>query len=330
MSIIVPAYNVEKKLDTFFNQLFLSRYLDNLEVIIVNDGSKDRTGEVTERYHSRYPTLIRSITQSNGGHGAAMTTGIKAARGTYCRPVDGDDWLDPNGLDKTIEYLMFHADSDMIVNDFCRKNITTGDTQTKQPGLREGDLSIATLSATEPLIGYHSCVYKTKILKKVPDFDRHCFYVDNEYIAYPIPFVISIVYLPFALYVHTVGDEQQSTSITSLQHNVGNIETVILSLLSYLKTNTWTQEQFEFVSSIIINLLSLLMMVCFSMSSQQGKSIYIQICNELRTDYPDFLYSTHGKPTSVFNLFRRLNYSGYSLLRFLKKVQNGFRHGIIW
>ena len=67
---------------------------EDVEIIIVDDGSKDRTAEIADRYEREYPTICRAIHQENGGHGEAVNAGIRNATGLYFKVVDSDDWVD--------------------------------------------------------------------------------------------------------------------------------------------------------------------------------------------------------------------------------------------
>lgn len=67
---------------------------EDVEIIIVDDGSSDRTAEITDAYAEKYPTIIKAIHQENGGHGCAVNTGLANASGIYFKVVDSDDWVD--------------------------------------------------------------------------------------------------------------------------------------------------------------------------------------------------------------------------------------------
>lgn len=91
VSIIVPMYNVEPFIEECIDSL-LRQTLSDIEIILVNDGTPDRSGEIAEDYAKR-DARIRVIHQANGGLSSARNTGIKAARGTYIGFVDGDDYV---------------------------------------------------------------------------------------------------------------------------------------------------------------------------------------------------------------------------------------------
>ena len=78
---------------------------DDVEILIVDDGSKDRTAEIADEYERKYPGIVRAIHQENGGHGEAVNAGIRNATGLYFKVVDSDDWLNEEAFRKAIEVL---------------------------------------------------------------------------------------------------------------------------------------------------------------------------------------------------------------------------------
>ncbi|WP_019467077.1 glycosyltransferase [Dyella japonica] len=95
VSVIVPAYGVEKELAQCIESL-AQQTAERLEIIVVDDGSPDRSGEIADDFARRYPGRVFVIHQKNGGCAAARSAGLAAARGEYVGFVDGDDWVDLN------------------------------------------------------------------------------------------------------------------------------------------------------------------------------------------------------------------------------------------
>jgi glycosyltransferase involved in cell wall biosynthesis len=71
---------------------------EDVEIIIVNDGSKDNTLEIAKQYEEKYPTIVKAVDKENGGHGDAVNTGLRHATGLYFKVVDSDDWVDESSL----------------------------------------------------------------------------------------------------------------------------------------------------------------------------------------------------------------------------------------
>lgn len=95
---------------------------EEVEIIIVDDGSSDRTAEIADDYAEKYPTIVKAIHQENGGHGQAVNTGIKNATGLYFKVVDSDDWVNQDAyyeILKTLYDLTRGADTvDLLISNF--------------------------------------------------------------------------------------------------------------------------------------------------------------------------------------------------------------------
>ena len=78
---------------------------EDIEILIVNDGSKDGTARIADEYATKYPNIVRAIHQENGGHGEAVNAGLRNAPGLYYKVVDSDDWVDENALKEVLALL---------------------------------------------------------------------------------------------------------------------------------------------------------------------------------------------------------------------------------
>ncbi|MDU5947120.1 MAG: glycosyltransferase, partial [Paenibacillus macerans] len=92
LSVVIPCYNSQDYMRYCIESLLPGG--ERVELLIVNDGSADRTGQIADEYASRYPGIVKAIHQENGGHGEAVNAGIRHAAGLYFKVVDSDDWVD--------------------------------------------------------------------------------------------------------------------------------------------------------------------------------------------------------------------------------------------
>lgn len=113
ISIIVPCYNEEKYIERCINSI-LSQTLNNIELIIIDDGSKDNTYKICKNYEIKFPDKIKIIYQENQGQGIARNIGIKYAQGTYIGFVDADDIIDPTMYEKLYNSIKKY-DSDIAI-----------------------------------------------------------------------------------------------------------------------------------------------------------------------------------------------------------------------
>ena len=105
LTFVVPAYNMTEYLERCVESLIALKRNDDIEVLIVDDGSSDGTLEMAKTFEARNPGIVRAIHQENKGHGGAVNTGIAAASGMYVKVVDADDWVGPESLEQVMAVL---------------------------------------------------------------------------------------------------------------------------------------------------------------------------------------------------------------------------------
>lgn len=101
VSIIIPVYNCEKYISRCIDSILNQTY-KNIEIIAINDGSKDNTKEILNNYAKKYPNIIKHIEQENKGIAKTRNYGIKIATGDYIAFIDNDDYLDKDYIEKYV------------------------------------------------------------------------------------------------------------------------------------------------------------------------------------------------------------------------------------
>lgn len=117
LTIIVPTYNAEKYLRRTLESFLIETILEEIEVLVINDGSTDNSLAVAMEYASRYPDSYHVITKENGGHGSGINCGIENATGFYFKVVDADDWVDSAAFCRLVETLK-QKNADIIYSGF--------------------------------------------------------------------------------------------------------------------------------------------------------------------------------------------------------------------
>lgn len=233
LTVLVPAYNVEKYLEKNISSMLEGEVQDQLEVLIVDDGSTDSTGEIADAYAKKYPHCIRVIHQPNRGHGGAINTGIREAKGRYFKVVDGDDWVNGIELGKYIRKLG-KCHEDLILTDYTEVYENTGKTRIFTLPLPSGKTLLPKDMKYDVFILMHYYTLRTEILRQMPKkIDENCYYVDMQYIIYPLPFIKSIRYEKLDIYRYRLGRAGQSVSAEGFRKHYKENERMICSVFSY-------------------------------------------------------------------------------------------------
>ncbi len=220
LSIAVPCYNSAAFMEKNIRPLTSGG--EEVEIILVDDGSTDETGRIADRLSEEYPSVIRVIHKENGGHGSAVNAGIDAAQGVYFKVVDSDDHLDPEAYRQVLETLraLIRKESgpDLMI---CNYVYDKEDEQQKKvihyreimPAGRLITWKETGKFSISRYILMHAAIYRTALLKECGmRLPEHCFYVDNIYVFEPLPFVKTIYYLDTDLYYYYIGREGQSVN----------------------------------------------------------------------------------------------------------------------
>ena len=221
LSIAVPCYNSEGYMRNCIETLLPGG--EDVEIIIVDDGStKDRTAEIADEYAAKYPSIVKAVHQENGGHGAAVNTGLKNATGLYFKVVDSDDWVNESAYRKILQTLRELAGGstalDMLISNFVYEKEGAKKNKVMRYHHALPKDTIFTWDEIKHFrkgqyILMHSVIFRTKLLKecglKLPE---HTFYVDNLFVFEPLPYVRTMYYLDVNFYRYYIGREGQSVN----------------------------------------------------------------------------------------------------------------------
>lgn len=221
LTVAIPSYNVEKYLKYTLDSFIADEILESIEVLIIDDGSKDSTAKIAEEYEEKYPGIYRTISKENGGHGSAINRGIQEATGKYFKVVDGDDWVNTGDFAELVQKLK-QSEAEFIVTDYFEVNDRTKEKKRiRFPGLKEKKLwKFEEIADMEP-IPMHALVIRTDVLKENQiRMDEKCFYVDNEYTTFPVPYVKLVQYWELCVYEYRLAVATQSVSMKGFQKHI--------------------------------------------------------------------------------------------------------------
>lgn len=253
LSFIIPSYNVEKYLSKALNSFLAYEVLDKIEVLIINDGSQDGTEAVAQEFVERFPGTYRLINRVNGGHGAAINTGVREVCGKYLKVIDADDWVITENLKSLIEKLEV-CDADVFLNPYHTIDMKTGEKTNFRIYSHEYN-KIYTISEIlecwkdfDKCFLFHGIGYKSSFYREAGcQLTEGIFYEDHEYSVIPCSKAKSIIPFDLYLYQYLIGNIEQSVSSVNKLKRITHIEQVALRLAEYGKKEALSESGREYV-----------------------------------------------------------------------------------
>ena len=224
ITFAIPSYNSESYLHHAVESILPGG--EDVEIIIVNDGSKDGTAAIADEYAAKYPTIVRAIHKENGGHGSGVNRGLKEATGLYYKVVDSDDWVDEKALMALLSTLKRHVskgiEADLYVTNYVYEHVEDQTQNIRSYAKQLPQDRFFTWKEVKPfhyaeVMLMHSLLYKTSVLRQCGlELPEHTFYVDNIYAYQPLPHTKKLYYLNVDLYRYFIGRADQSVNIANM------------------------------------------------------------------------------------------------------------------
>lgn len=233
LTIVIPTYNMERYLHKCLDSLLINENQELLEVLVINDGSKDFSSKIAHEYGQRFPHMFRVIDKENGNYGSCVNRGLEEATGKYFRILDADDWFDTNELQRFVKALLCIEDTDMIITHFVKiySNGKRVINRSFAIDYEKKHMDINNLVLDSDL-AMHKVTYATSILKMCNlKLQEGISYTDTEFVYYPLSYVQSILYVDVVLYQYNLGRPGQTMDINSRISHSSDLEKIIYKLL---------------------------------------------------------------------------------------------------
>ena len=221
ISFAVPSYNSQDYLRHCVDTLLSGG--EDVEILIINDGSTDTTAAIADEYAQAHPTIVKAVHKPNGGHGSGVNRGVQEAGGLYYKVVDSDDWVNEAALRQLLDTVKAHMEQDTLPDLYITNFIydhTCDGTRFRRHWKRQFTPNAfhswddAGCFRGAQVLLMHSLMYKTERLREsglvLPE---HTFYVDNLFAYQPLPLMEKIFYLDVDLYHYFIGRDDQSVNI---------------------------------------------------------------------------------------------------------------------
>lgn len=288
ITFAIPCYNSAKFMSNCIDSLLPAG--DDIEILIINDGSADETGEIADRYAAEHPDRVRAIHQENGGHGAGVNRGIENARGKYYKVVDSDDRLDTSELIKLLcrirENEAKNIEADMYVCNYVYVRVDSGERRSMSYAHIFPTEQICTWEDTKSFgpskyLMMHSVIYRTGLLREHEvELPRHTFYVDNLYMYKPFPYVERIYYMDLDLYLYYVGSDEQSVNEKNMVRRIDQ-QILVTKLVIDSHDLDEIEKQSPRLYRYMLHELSMLMSICTVFLSIRGDGESVDKIHEL-------------------------------------------------
>ena len=332
LTIVIAAYNKEDLLPRCLDSLIISpEQMEKVQILIVNDGSKDKTLEIAQQYQKKYPLYFIAIDKENGNYGSVMNKAILLAEGKYFRTLDADDWYDKDAYSAFIADLE-KTDADMIISQRLMYDANTKEYSLKPlPDNIEkySDLNPTDIDWNNPLIHSNLNVphitFKTSIIREsgLKWIEKIC-YTDTMYDFWPLRLVKKVRFVPLNVYVYLTGDEEQSMSPQNLSKNFSHFQQVAQALINNFnehkdESNPMYSVQLKFLWQI----MSFIYPFLFRDSKYDQHVLYLhkqyikipeiaEITNNMSFHGVHYLHTSHAGSLPVT----------FKILRFISRTKN--------
>lgn len=220
LTVAIPCYNSQDYMEHAVETALVGG--EDVEILLVDDGSTDNTAEIADRLAAEHPTVIRVIHKENGGHGSAVNMGLANARGVYFKVLDSDDWLDREAFLKVLDVLHDFVQEGHGVDMLLANYVYEKPSLHKHKAIRYDGVfperkvfgwnDVKRFKISQNIL-MHSVIYRTKLLRDCElQLPEHTFYVDNIFVYNPLPYVNTMYYLNVDLYRYFIGRDDQSVN----------------------------------------------------------------------------------------------------------------------
>lgn len=314
LSVIIPSYNIELYLERCLDSLLYNEdILDLLDIVVVNDGSSDKTLEIANSYKKHYPSCIQVIDKKNGGHGSTINAGLAVAKGKYIKIIDSDDWVNIDDFSLFVKKLDSET-ADIVVTNYMRDILPTNEeklfifTDTNNGQKQKISSSIKDLNKPDFFFQFSmpAIAIKTKKLKAVwgEGLLEKTFYVDQQFVAKCLLCSDTYIIYDLNIYRHFIGRPDQSIGNTGFFKHRDDHERVLRNLL-----DVYENIEDDDKKLILKKQIDLMLDTHYSIYSSQTKitkkalSEIIKFDSDLKTNYSLFYKSSRLKKNNTKNIF---------------------------
>ena len=308
LSIVIPAYNIERYLSKCLNSLVYAKNIGDCEILVINDGSSDNTLSIARNYEKRFKNIVKVIDKENGGHGSGINVGMKIAKGKYFKILDSDDWVDINNFEKLVDKLK-EENADLVLTRVRCEYFNTMDLPLQvdyeklqsDVTYRFEDLLNENYGISSGILFAASC-YKTEKLRNANfQITKKKLYTDHEFDAFSVKCVDTVKLYDLDIYMYLIGRDGQSISNDVWQKKYPHHQSAMIKVLEKLYDDTEITDIKKFyalkyvVNPMLIHQIESLIIMkkekeIFMLINKIKifDSLYEELCNEIKFTHPQY------------------------------------------
>ena len=316
LTIVVPTYNMQDYLRRCLDSLIVSEeHMKQLEVLVINDGSKDNSSAIAHEYQDKYTDTFRVIDKENGNYGSCINRGLKEATGKYIKVLDADDWFDTKSFNEVLE-IMSKVEADLFITDFCE--VSVNGTVTKNMSLvgkPKQEVFDFTKFCVNPfeLIPMHFVAYRRDMLIKINYTQSEGIsYTDMQWVFLPMAYVKTSYYAPICLYQYLIGRAGQTMDKSVIKKSIGQLMKMVDGMIDAY--NKHCSEFSNVANDFLIKIISLQFYKIFMLGL-----IDKAVDNKVMIEFDKKLKMSNAE---LYNVCDNVCFSKTFNLRFIKKWRN--------
>lgn len=295
LTIIVPSYNMEAYLSKCLGSLIIDdkELLPKLDVIVVNDGSKDRTSAIAHEFEAKYPGVFRVIDKPNGHYGSCINAALPVATGTFVKVLDADDWFDTENLAGFLRFLGLCGDNiDLVISDYEVVDATGNITEHRDYDFPTGvSFGIQEFGRTSRYLSMHACAYRTDNVRAIGYRQMEGIaYTDTEWLLLAMVGVSKIVYCSLSIYQYLRGREGQSMEKKQIANSFWMRAELVLDMLrQYERVKRFASKEVrEYLEARFLNLVEgIYRGGIFGINGQSANIDLVSFDQRLKANYPE-------------------------------------------
>ncbi len=325
LTVSIAAYNVQNYIENTLKSVLVNN-IDDLEVLVEDDGGTDNTANIVKEYEEKYPGIVKLVHKDNGGYGSTINKSVELAAGKYFKQLDGDDWYESNNFEKLLE-LLRTVDVDAVYTPRIqfvegRESYTTVDHFEKDV---EGKYNIEEIIVKrKDNVMMHDMLYKTDVIRKTNiKLLEHCLYTDTEYALFNLMTANTIYITHLPIYVYRIGRDEQSISVKShIKHYEDHIK-VSKEILKFYNNNNdkFEKNKLDYLTCHVRKQMAdtLTAFILILDPSKENLKILKEYDNYILKENKH-IYDEMEKQSKIVKILRKTNYN-YFIYKHMSKAK---------